>query len=72
LHRDVKLYFESDLPCEKYVCAPEKGHGRIEKREYFLVSNIDWLAQKSNWANLRAIGAIRTNKANIFFKQDKN
>jgi predicted transposase YbfD/YdcC len=60
LHEDAKLYFESDLERETYAAPPEYGHGRIEKREYFLTSNIDWLPQKPEWANLRAIGAVRS------------
>ncbi|MDR2525218.1 MAG: ISAs1 family transposase, partial [Oscillospiraceae bacterium] len=35
LHEDVKLYFEN-LSAEKTTVTKEKGHGRIEKREYFL------------------------------------
>ena len=38
----------------------DKGHGRIEKREYFLETGIEWLAQKSVWSNLNAIGAVKS------------
>lgn len=42
LHEDVKLYFEN-LPAEQTTVTKEKGHGRIEQREYFLETDIDWL-----------------------------
>ena len=59
LHDDVKLYFE-ELPAEQTVTMKEKGHGRIEKREYFLETDIDWLPQKANWLGLNAIGAVKS------------
>ena len=59
LHEDVKLYFEN-LPAEQTSSTKEKGHGRIEKREYFLETDIDWLPQKTAWAGLKAIGAAKS------------
>ena len=38
----------------------EKGHGRIEKRYYYLSEEIDWLPQKAEWPSLKAIGAVRS------------
>ena len=38
----------------------EKGHGRIERREYYLETEIDWLTQKTEWKNLKAIGKIHS------------
>ena len=64
LHEDVKLYFENLLP-KQSVTTQEKGHGRIEKREYFLETDIDWLPQKPDWAGLNAIGAV---KSSVFVK----
>ena len=56
---DVKLYFEQEVPtyAERTL---EKDHGRIEKREYYLETKIDWLAQRENWMNLNGIGMVRT------------
>lgn len=59
LHDDVKFYFENQ-PVETRTTIREKGHGRIEKREYFLETEIDWLAQKDAWKELAAIGAVRS------------
>ena len=59
LLNDVSLYFEDFMnECSKTTTL-EKGHGRIEKREYYLSTEIDWLAQKEAWANLNAIGAVK-------------
>jgi len=44
--------------CEKYGiqkldCKTEIGHGRIEKREYYLCSDLKWFIDKKDWVNLR-------------------
>jgi predicted transposase YbfD/YdcC len=59
LHDDVKLYFENQ-EMNAQTSTLEKDHGRIEKREYFLETDIDWLEQKADWKGLRAIGAVRS------------
>jgi len=59
LHDDVKFYFENQTAPNR-VKTTEKGHGRIEKREYFLETDIDWLTQKGAWKGLAAIGAVRS------------
>jgi len=59
LHEDVKLYFEN-LPAEQSTVTKGNDHGRIEKREYFLETDIDWLPQKANWAGLNAIGSVKS------------
>jgi len=43
LYDDVKFYFENQTAPNR-VKTTEKGHGRIEKREYFLETDIDWLS----------------------------
>lgn len=59
LLQDVKLYFESEVTGEKTETL-EKDHGRIEQREYYLETNIDWLSCRSEWANLNGIGMVKT------------
>lgn len=59
LHQDVKLYFESELP-QPSAQTLEKDHGRIEKREYYLETDFDWLTQRADWANFRGIGMVKT------------
>jgi predicted transposase YbfD/YdcC len=59
LHEDVTFYFEQEkLSCD--ICVREKDHGRIERREYFLETNIGWLKQRHDWKGLQAIGAVRS------------
>ena len=59
LHDDVRFYFENqDISMKKLT--REQDHGRIEKREYFLETDIDWLEQKVDWKGLAAIGAVRS------------
>jgi len=59
LHEDVKLYFETTAVKNK-VGTCEKGHGRIELREYYLETGIEWLSQKSDWKSLNAIGMVKS------------
>lgn len=66
LHEDVKLYFEN-ISAEQTVVTREKGHGRIEKREYFMETNINWLPQKTDWVKINAIGAV---KSTVFEKEE--
>jgi predicted transposase YbfD/YdcC len=43
----------------------EKGHGRIERRRYWLVHDEQYLAylnSKGKWANLRGIGVVQTER----------
>lgn len=56
---DAKLYFDHTEVNVKTVTR-EKGHGRIETREYFLKTDIGWLPQKSDWAGLNAIGMVKS------------
>jgi len=59
LHEDVAFYFENEaLACGAFT--HEKDHGRIEKREYFLETQLEWLSQKPSWEGLQAIGAVRS------------
>lgn len=58
IHDDVRFYFENET-VENTLSSLEKGHGRIEKREYFLETAIDWLHGKELWTGLRAIGAVK-------------
>jgi len=51
LHEDVKLYF-NHIEVNAKTVTKEKGHGRIETREYFLEPDIDWLPQKTDWTKL--------------------
>ena len=43
--------------CE-YAQTVEKSHGRIENRECYISTNIDWMSQKKEWDGLSGIGMI--------------
>ena len=56
---DAKLYFDECGPQAKIV-THDKGHGRIETREYLLEADIGWMHQKPDWAGLRGIGMVKS------------
>ena len=60
-HEDVKLYFSDRELLAKclYTSKTEKARGGIEKREYWLTTDISWLPQCKDWAGLRSIGMTR-------------
>lgn len=67
LHDNVKLYFETAekepgfYPLSK-TSTLDKGHGRIEKREYFLTTDVEWIENRDEWAGLNAIGMVRSTR----------
>jgi predicted transposase YbfD/YdcC len=66
LKDDVELYFE-DLPEKKnddadYYRSVNKDHGRIEIRECWTTSNIDWIESREKWMGLKSICAIRSTR----------
>lgn len=36
----------------------DKGHGRIEKRKYYITEDIDWMESKAEWKGLKSIGMV--------------
>lgn len=67
MFEDVKLFFESELKEKKRndydiksVCKTEKGHGRIEKRTYYMTDKTDWLCGKEDWAGFKSIGMVKS------------
>ena len=64
LHKNVILYFETldkkERKKEKATIKKDMGHGRIEIREYYLETDINWLAQKSDWKGLNAVGMVKS------------
>ena len=58
LLENISLYFQDfskDLPC---LVTRDKDHGRIEKREYRLLTDLSWLPERSEWAGLKAVGSV--------------
>lgn len=62
---DIRLYFETglntdfrDMSYEQHMTV-DKGHGRLEKREYWLSNDISWIPWKKEWKGLGGIGMVR-------------
>lgn len=64
-HEEVKEYMDYALENKidkiniSKKTTVEKGHGRIEKREYFQTDDIDWFHEKDKWKGLKSIGMVR-------------
>lgn len=59
LHENAELYFQtfsSELPSTHTT---EKGHGRIESRDCYLVTDLSWLPEREQWSGLQALGMVR-------------
>lgn len=64
-HEEVKYFMKDsnknefiDIPCSRKT-TKEKGHGRIEKREYFQTNDISWFKERSEWKGLKSIGMVK-------------
>ncbi len=60
LYRDCREYFEALGTGVPSINTQEKGHGRIEKREYSLLTDISWLEQRGEWSGLKALGMVKS------------
>lgn len=67
LSREVKEYLDEQLAVGFRDIEPsklakkqtlEKGHGRIEKRTYYMTNDIGWMEEKSKWKKLESIGMV--------------
>lgn len=60
LYKDTEDYF-NEFPTDILSKTTlEKGHGRIEKREYQLLTDLSWPEHKSDWKGLNALGCVRS------------
>ena len=59
---DVKLWLDTEMAEGRLVLKEtvEKDHGRLETRRYGLSAQLDWLAQKPEWARLKAVGIVES------------
>ena len=66
LKQDTAAYFEAAqkdpqlYPDIQHFQTVDKGHGRIEVRNYYLTTDIAWLTQREDWARLRGLGFVRS------------
>jgi len=61
LHDEICSYFEQaervdfeGIDYQSY-CIVEEGHGRSEKRRFYVTNDIDWLPERDRWKGLRSI-----------------
>jgi predicted transposase YbfD/YdcC len=62
LHQDIRDYFEGleqgdirEMPDDVWETGEERKHGRVEHREVRTVTDIEWLAGKEHWQDLKTI-----------------
>ncbi|MDR2707738.1 MAG: ISAs1 family transposase [Nitrososphaerota archaeon] len=60
LYEEVEVYFKVFQAEKQGVVVEEKGHGRVERREYFLETDIDWLPMRSDWVGLKGVGMVKS------------
>ena len=60
LYSDVSDYFYEFMKEIPVVKTIEKGHGRIETREYRLLTDISWLEQRKEWEGLHGVGMVKS------------
>lgn len=68
LYEDVKLYFDGafeinfkDIKYDFHKTL-DKDHGRIEKREYWITNEIEWMDEKKEWEELKTIGLVKSTR----------
>jgi predicted transposase YbfD/YdcC len=68
LHEEVELFFSGarrskfwNIPYQEHHTV-NGGHGRIEERRYWLVSEIEWLAETQMWPGLQSFGLVETQR----------
>ena len=68
LKEDVDLYFQDavennfTIAVFDYHKTVDKDHGRIEIREYWVTSDINWLESKEEWKGLQSICMVKSQR----------
>ena len=58
---DEVLNHPKELAKLQHTHTIDKGHGRIETRDYYLTTDIDWMLYGEGWHNLKSIGIVISN-----------
>lgn len=68
LHEDVQQLFDwasktdfKDIEHEVYQTI-DKGHGRLEKRRYYLLGNVEHLVNAHQWVGLQRVGMVESER----------
>jgi len=66
---DATEEFLGEARAERFETIPhaytetlEKGHGRVEKRRYWLTNRLDWFREKNEWAGLTSVGMVEATR----------
>ena len=59
LCKDVEDYFHDYGKKASALKTVEKGHGRIEVREYYFCDDIGWLESRNDWEGLKGFRMVR-------------
>lgn len=68
MYREFQLYAQDCLASPdgagrfQYYKKTEKGHGRIETREYYLFRDLSWFQDRKNWAKLNGFIMVRSTR----------
>jgi len=68
LYEEAKNFFTQALGVEleeagcDYFSSEEKSRNRIEKREIWTASNLEWLPQLKDWEGLRSLACVRSTR----------
>jgi predicted transposase YbfD/YdcC len=65
LLENIAGFFETELVNDfrdvshQYTRTVDKGHGRLEIREYWHTDSISWMSERSSWSALTSIGMVK-------------
>ena len=68
MHRNLSLYAEDCLADPHmrdnytHVRTLEKGHGRIERRDYYLFSDLSWFPERKDWKKLNSVVMVKSRR----------
>ena len=68
IHQDVEQLFKQALSQQwqnidhSFFETVEKGHGRIEKRRYWTMGNVEFLIDSDKWVGLESIGMVESER----------
>lgn len=73
LYEDLKAYFDSDELKKRsnYYSEKEKSHSQVEIRDYYLISDIEWISNKNKWRKLTSIGVVEKTISDLITGEEK-
>jgi predicted transposase YbfD/YdcC len=60
LYKAAESRFNEGVRAYDKTRTVESGHGRIEVREYYLETDLNWLETRHNWFGLASVGMVRS------------